>query len=62
MFPLFSLHCRPPLPLKNVRLRKFRSDAQMGEAIVASARIVPMPPVSVSDIGPCIDGVYTDST
>jgi hypothetical protein len=51
----------PPLPLRNVRLRRFSSDAQMGEAVVASARIVPVPPVSVSGVGLCIDGVYTDS-
>lgn len=31
------------------------------QAIVASARIVPVPPVSVGGIGACIDGVYTDS-
>jgi hypothetical protein len=31
------------------------------QAIVASARIVPVPPVTVGGIGACIDGVYTDS-
>ena len=33
----------------------------MSQAIVASARIVPVPPVLVGGIGACIDGVYTDS-
>lgn len=31
------------------------------QAIVASARIVPVPPVEVQGVGACIDGVYTDS-
>ncbi len=48
-------------PLRNVRMSHFASNEQVAEAIVASARIVPVPPVRVSGVGACIDGVYTDS-
>ena len=46
---------RPPLPMKNVRVKRFTSDQQMEDAIIASACIVPAPPINIQGIGTCIE-------
>lgn len=51
----------PPMPFRNLRIKHFCSDIQMEEAVIASARAVPFPPIHIRGIGRCIDGVYTDS-
>lgn len=51
----------PPVPFRNLRIKHFSSDKQMEEAVIASARAVPFPPIHIRGIGDCIDGVFTDS-
>ena len=45
----------PPWPLKNVRIKQFGSPAELETAILASACVVPFPPVHVEGLGNCIE-------
>ena len=45
----------PPWPLKNVRIKQFGSPAELENAILASACVVPFPPVHIEGLGYCIE-------
>ena len=45
----------PPWPLKNVRIKEFRSPRELETAILASACVVPFPPVKIDGLGYCIE-------
>ncbi len=45
----------PPWPLKNVRIKQFGSPAELENAILASACVVPFPPVQIDGLGYCIE-------
>ncbi len=49
----------PPWPLKNVRIKQFGSPAELEKAILASACVVPFPPVHVEGLGYCIECACT---
>ena len=45
----------PPWPLKNIRIKDFRNPQELESAVLASACVVPFPPVKIDGLGYCIE-------